>query len=137
LTGNHNTFARRHALAEIAGEFQQGTSIRQLERSTTGYLEHSTVVPLCQVDDEHRFTTRDLLARERAIIEGAERRQGEGAGVVHPRLPDLVIADLPASLSDEQMNAARSLATDGAGVSVLQALAGTGKTRVLAALARI
>ncbi|MBV9941446.1 MAG: AAA family ATPase [Solirubrobacterales bacterium] len=40
-------------------------------------------------------------------------------------------------MSDEQAAAARALATDGHGVSVLQALAGTGKTRVLGALARI
>jgi ATP-dependent exoDNAse (exonuclease V) alpha subunit len=137
LTENHNTFARRHALAEIAGEFQQGARIAQLERATTGYLEHGTVVPLGRVDHEYRFTTRDLLACEQAIVEGAERRQSERTAVVHPRLPDLVMADLPASLSEEQMNAARSIATDGAGVSVLQALAGTGKTRVLGALARI
>jgi len=31
LTENHNTFARRHALAEIAGEFAQGASVTQLE----------------------------------------------------------------------------------------------------------
>jgi ATP-dependent exoDNAse (exonuclease V) alpha subunit len=40
-------------------------------------------------------------------------------------------------LSEEQAAAARALAIDGQGVSVLQALAGTGKTRVLAALARM
>ena len=137
LTENHNTFARRHALAELAGEFQQGAGAIELERSTTAYLEHGTVVSLGRVDHEHRFTTTDLLGCERAIVEGAARRRGERTGAVHPRLPDLVMADLPVSLSQEQMNAARSLATDGAGVSVLQALAGTGKTRVLGALARI
>ncbi len=137
LTENHNTVARRHALAELAGAFQQGASITQLERSTAGYLEHGTVVALGQVDHENRFTTRNLLARERAITDGAARRRSDGAAAVHPRLPDLVMADLGVSLSDEQMNAARCLATDGAGVSVLQALAGTGKTRVLGALARI
>jgi conjugative relaxase-like TrwC/TraI family protein len=137
LTENHNTFARRHALAEIAGEFEQGANVLQLERSATAYLKHGTVVPLGRADDEHRFTTGDLLACEQAIVEGAERRQSGRTGAVHPRLPDLVMADLPGSLSEEQMNAARSIATGGAGATVIQALAGTGKTRVLGALARV
>lgn len=137
LTGQHNTFARRHALAELAGEFQQGAGIRQIERSATGYLGQASVVALGEVDGEHRFTTRDLLACEAAIVEGAKRRVNERTGLVHPRLPDLVLADLAEPLSDEQAAAARTLAADGYGFSVLQALAGTGKTRVLGALARI
>ena len=137
LTAQHNTFARRHALAEIAGEFEQGASVAKIERSTSGYLEHGTVVPLGRRDGEHRFTTRDLLACERAIVDGATRRAGERTGLVHPRLPDLVMAELGEPLSSEQADAARALAADGRGVSILQALAGTGKTRLLGALARI
>ena len=137
LTAQHNTFARRHALAEIAGEFEQGASFATIERSTSGYLDHETVVPLGRRDGEHRFTTADLLACERAIVDGAARRASERAGLVRPRLPDLVLAQLGEPLSSEQADGARALAADGRGVSVLQALAGTGKTRVLAALARI
>lgn len=94
-------------------------------------------MPLGRLDHEHRFTTRDLIACEQAIVEGAERRVGERAALLHPRLSDLVLADLPGGLSDEQLEAARTLATDGRGISVLQALAGTGKTRVLGAMAQI
>jgi hypothetical protein len=137
LTDQHNTFARRHALAELAGEFQQGASMAELERSAAEYLEDGTVIGLGRLDHEDRFTTTDLLAREQAIVDGAERRKADQAAVVHSRLPDLVVADLPVSLNDEQLAAVRSLATDGAGVSALQALAGTGKTRVLSALARV
>jgi conjugative relaxase-like TrwC/TraI family protein len=137
LTAQHNTFAQRHALAEIAGEFAQGASLRQLERATRSYVEHNSVVRLGRVDHERRFTTRDLLACEEAIIEGAERRARERTGMLHPRLPDLALAGHPIALSTEQLAVARALATDGRGISVLQALAGTGKTRVLAALAQI
>jgi conjugative relaxase-like TrwC/TraI family protein len=137
LTARHNTFARRHALAEIAGEYAQGTSVAQLERATDSYLEHNSVVPLGRVNHEHRFTTRDLLTCEQAIVAGAERRASERTALVHPKLPDLELVDLPIALSEEQLAAARALATDGRGVSVLQALAGTGKTRVLSALTRI
>jgi conjugative relaxase-like TrwC/TraI family protein len=137
LTGQHNTFARRHALAELAGEFQQGARIREIERSTSSYVGHASVVALGDGEGEPRFTTNDLLACEAAIVEGSRRRVGERSGMVHQRLPDLVLADVPEPLSDEQAMAARTLATDGQGVSVLQALAGTGKTRVLGALARV
>ncbi|HTX09849.1 MAG TPA: MobF family relaxase, partial [Solirubrobacteraceae bacterium] len=137
LTGQHNTFARRHALAELAGEFREGAGRRQIERSTSAYLDHASVVALGDVDGELRYTIKDLLACEAAIVEGAKRRIGERSGLVHPRLPDLVLADLREHLSPEQAAAARTLATDGHGVSVLQALAGTGKTRVLGALARV
>jgi len=137
LTAQHNTFARRHALAEIAGEFTQGAGVVQLERATGSYLGHGSVVALGRVDHEHRFTTRDLLACERAIVEGAERRKVERTAMLHPRVPELALAETEDPLTNEQLNAVRNLSTDGRGVSVVQALAGTGKTRVLAAQARI
>jgi conjugative relaxase-like TrwC/TraI family protein len=136
LTGQHNTFARRHALAELAGEFTQGASAREIDTATSGYLAHESVVAVGVVDAEHRFTTQGLRECEQAILDGAERRSTERTGEVSGRLPDLVLAQLNEPLTDEQAAAARELVTDGRGVSVLQALAGTGKTRVLAALAR-
>jgi conjugative relaxase-like TrwC/TraI family protein len=137
LTGDHNTFARRHALAELAGEFVQGADVSQLERATSGYLTHRSVVALGRLTGEHRFTTRDLLACEQAIVDGVARRASERTAMLHPRAPDLMLADQHVSLSDEQVEAVRTLTTEGNGVSVLQALAGTGKTRVLAAIAHI
>jgi conjugative relaxase-like TrwC/TraI family protein len=132
LTEYHNTFARRHALAEIAGEYTQGARVAQLERTTRCYLEHGSVVALGRVDAEHRFTTRDLLACEQVIVNSAERRASEQCAALNPRL-----ADMAPELNDEQREAVRALVTDGCGVSVLQALAGTGKTRTLGALAGV
>ena len=43
LTATHNTFERRHALAELAGAFAQGATPAQLERATSRYLDHATV----------------------------------------------------------------------------------------------
>lgn len=137
LTAQHNTFARRHAVAEIAGEFHQGASVTQLERATLAYLDDRSVVWLGRIDHERRFTNRDLLACEAAIVQGALGRAQERTALLHPRVPELVLADVPTPLSSEQLEAVRALATDGQGTSVLQALAGTGKTRVLAGLARV
>jgi conjugative relaxase-like TrwC/TraI family protein len=136
LTENHNTFARRHALAEIAGEFAQGAAVTQIERATSSYLDQRSVVHLGRLDHEHRFTTRDLLACEQAIVDGAQRRAGERTGLPDQRLLDCVLADIPTRLSPEQAAAVRALIANGQGVSAIQALAGTGKTRVLAAVAR-
>jgi hypothetical protein len=97
LTAQHNTFARRHALAEIAGEFVQGARVDKVERAASAYLAHGTVVYLGRVGDERRFTTRDLLACGQETVEGAERRASEGCGVPHPGLPDLVLAGSPIS----------------------------------------
>jgi conjugative relaxase-like TrwC/TraI family protein len=55
LTAQHNTFARRHALAELAGEFVQGATATQVEEATSGYLEHDAVVALGRVDAEKGF----------------------------------------------------------------------------------
>jgi conjugative relaxase-like TrwC/TraI family protein len=137
LTENHNTFARRHALAELAGEFAQGADVTQLERATSSYLDHRSVVTLGRVAGERRFTTRDLMACEETIVTGAVRRASERTAMLHPRVPDLMLADQDVRLSHEQLQAVRELTTDGQGVSVLQALAGTGKTRLLAAVAHV
>ncbi len=82
LTANHNTFARRHVLAELAADFGQGASVDQLERATTAYLGHRSVVSLRDDGMERRYTTCDLLACERAVIEGARRRATERVAVI-------------------------------------------------------
>jgi hypothetical protein len=133
LTGQHNTFTTRHALAEIAGAFEQGASTGEIRAAVDLYLQHASVVPLGSIDDEARFTTRGLLACEQAIVDTAERRLTEKSGV----LPTTVWSGPGAeqSLNANQLAAAQTLTGDGQGLSLVQALAGTGKTRLLAALA--
>ena len=135
LTANHNTFARRQVLAEIAGEFPRGACGRQLEQVTSAYLADSSVVVLGADAAECRYTTRELLACERAIVEGASRRAGTRVAVLDPRLARLALARLQVELSGEQQAAVLAVASSGDGVEVVRALAGTGKTRVLGALA--
>jgi conjugative relaxase-like TrwC/TraI family protein len=135
LTANHNTFARRHVLAEIAGELPQGASVSQLEHVASAYLDDSTVVALGQNGGERRYTTRDLLACEHAIVRGAVRRADTSVAVVDPGLARVALARLKVELSAEQQAAVLAVAGSGSGVEVVSALAGTGKTRVLGALA--
>ena len=134
LTGSHNTFARRHALAELAGEFPDGMTASDLERATDDYLADASVRPLEAAEaGEVVFTTDGLLRCERAIIGSAERRQAARTAIV----PDAVVARALAGsgLNADQAAAVRALASSGRGVETVQALAGTGKTTMLRALA--
>jgi conjugative relaxase-like TrwC/TraI family protein len=131
LTHMHNTFARRHALAEIAGAFVQGARASELERATSRYLDDAEVRPL----DVERYTTRDLLSCEQEIVSGAERRSADAIGVLSPGLVDRVLSCSQPALNSDQAAAVLALTSSGSGIDVVEALAGTGKTTMVGALA--
>jgi conjugative relaxase-like TrwC/TraI family protein len=134
LTERHNTFTRRHALAELAGAFPDGASIDELEAATDGYLDHESVISL-DPRGEPRYTTAGLIALERELLDSAERRATELAGTISARAVDHALAAYVPALNGEQAAAVRAIATSGRGVEAVTALAGTGKTTMLGALA--
>jgi hypothetical protein len=136
LTARHNTFARRHALAEIAGAFPHGAGVAELEAATDRYLAHPTVRPLDRAPGrEARFTTEGLLGCERAIVEGAQRRRSEPTGIVDRTSVEKVLAARKPALNVDQAAAIRAITSSGHGLDTIRALAGTGKTTMLGALA--
>jgi conjugative relaxase-like TrwC/TraI family protein len=135
LTERHNTFCRRHALAELAGAFGQGVQIERLEQATDSYLARGDVVELSG-KDEPRYTTTDLLAHETELIESALRRRTERCGVLSAALVDQVIAGNQPALNEDQTAAVRTITSRGRGVDTVEALAGTGKTTMIGALSR-
>jgi conjugative relaxase-like TrwC/TraI family protein len=136
LTEMHNTFARRHALAEIAGAFPDGARLPELETTTHRYLTDSSVHPLPVVaGDEARFTTESLLACERTIVDSAQRRHDAGAGQVSADVVARVTTGWQPALNPAQTAAVHALTSDGHGIDVVCALAGTGKTTMVASLA--
>ena len=136
LTGSHNTFVRRHALAEIAGEFTDGVRLEDLERATDQYLGHPSVRSLPPTEaGERRFTTEELLSCERAILDSAARRRGRGTAVAPVAIVDASVARSQPALNDDQATAVRAIASSGNGVDTVEALAGTGKTTMLRTLA--
>jgi conjugative relaxase-like TrwC/TraI family protein len=136
LTGTHNTFARRHALAEVAGEFVDGVSAAGLERATDRYLCDASVEQLGGAETgEQRFTTKELLACERSILDGAARRHDGMTAVLTTRCVDSALAEAQPSLNTDQAAAVRAIARSGNGVDTIQALAGTGKTTMMRTLA--
>ena len=137
LTDMHNTFARRHALAEIAGTFPHGTSTARLEAATDRYLEHDTVRPLSApvAEGEARFTTEGLLSCERTIVDSAHRRRMEQTGIVNRAGVEKIVASCQAPSNDDQAAAVRAITSSGHGIDTVQALGGTGKTTTIGALA--
>jgi conjugative relaxase-like TrwC/TraI family protein len=137
LTETHNSFARRHALAEIAGTFPQGAALSEVEQATSQYLADPDVVQLAGERDESRFTTADLIACERLIIDSAQRRRGEGTGTLDRRVVDRQLVEQYPALNDDQVCVVGQVTASGDGVEVVSALAGTGKTTMIAALAGV
>ncbi|MHB8692574.1 MAG: MobF family relaxase [Solirubrobacteraceae bacterium] len=136
LTGTHNTFTRRRAVAELAGEFTDGIELSALERATDRYLEHPSVRSLPPAEaGVQRFSTDELLDRERAILDSANRRRGRGIAVARDHVLTTALARSQPELNADQAAAVRAIARSGNGVDTVQALAGTGKTTMMRALA--
>jgi ATP-dependent exoDNAse (exonuclease V) alpha subunit len=74
------------------------------------------------------MTTAELVACERRLIEAAVGRAQEGAAVVGAPLVKGALVATGCPLTAEQADALRSTVSRGDGVTVIQALAGTGKT---------
>jgi ATP-dependent exoDNAse (exonuclease V) alpha subunit len=134
LTSMHNTFARRHALAELAGAFTQGIPSDALERVTSSYLAEPDVHELDTVGADARYTTAGLLACEREIIGSADCRRADDVGVLAGEVVDRALQLHGLRLNPDQEAAVRSLTSSGHGIDVVEALAGTGKTTMIGAI---
>lgn len=135
LTRCHNTFARRHALAEIAAEHPQGAPTDVLEAATDRYLADGSVIPLQPVGAERRYTTTDLLACEQTIITGFRRRRREGAAQLPAGAVAVTAEASPRALTREQAAAAAAVMSSGQGIDAITAVAGSGKTTTIVAVA--
>jgi ATP-dependent exoDNAse (exonuclease V) alpha subunit len=137
LTEMHNTFARRHALAEVARAFPGGATVAAVEAATVRYLADPSVRELdAAIGHEARFTTESLLMCERAIVDGAERRRNEQTATLPADVVARAIDRHQPVHNDGQAAAIHALTRAGHGVEVVSALAGTGKTTMIAALAQ-
>jgi hypothetical protein len=87
LTGQASTFARRDVLDALARQLPVGASaertLAQLEELADEFLASERAVPVT-VDrglEERRYSTPELLALERGLVEQAERRGTEGTAM--------------------------------------------------------
>jgi conjugative relaxase-like TrwC/TraI family protein len=135
LTANHSSFGRKEVLQAVAGLAPDGAPVVEVEALAGRLIEDDRVVSIetrSGLASGPRFTTREFLATERALVEGAWRRARDGAGVVDEQSLNAVLRLHP-TLSAEQAAMVRSLCSSGDGVQVVIGVAGAGKTYALGA----
>jgi conjugative relaxase-like TrwC/TraI family protein len=135
LTARRNTFGERDAVIAFAQAARQGAPATALLDAAGVFLASERLVELDPGAGE--FTTQELLSQEEAIVETAQRRRGEGCGVLDERLVEDALTSLPVGLGDEQLEVVRGVTSSGHGVESIEALAGTGKTTTAGALREI
>jgi len=135
LTEKANTFDEQRVIAAVAAAHDTNlTDVEELYEIVDLLLASPEVV---RISDQAstRYTTRELLSHERAIVELDRQGRGKRVGMVDSRTVDMTIQALEAkldglTLDDEQRAVLHGLASSGDRVDVIEALAGTGKTTV-------
>lgn len=138
ITEGHATFTEREVVRFTAEE-AQGIGIGA-ERSIQAVRESLThaeqVVPLGLIDGELRFTTREILEIEKAMLAAVERSKEQEVAKVLDQTIEAAILLRP-TIKPEQAEALRHVAGDSGRISVVTGDAGTGKTYMLDALREI
>jgi conjugative relaxase-like TrwC/TraI family protein len=130
LTRESSTFTRRDVVQAFAEAAPTGARVLEVEAQADAFLARHAVVELEPVSGQRRFTTRELLAIEHELLDGAARRRGEGVGLAREDELDEALDARP-TLNDEQCQLISALTRSGDGVQVVRAAAGTGKTFAL------
>ncbi len=149
ITAQASTFGRREALQAWAELHPAGAEVERVEALADRWLASDLVVrvdgepgPVARsqvISTRHgtrvaavedRYSTPEMLATERRLVQAAAARVGQGAGVSDPQNVADALTARP-YLADEQRAMVRALTTSGDGVQVVLAKAGAGKTTAL------
>jgi conjugative relaxase-like TrwC/TraI family protein len=133
LTERSNTFDERAVLQEFAAAAEAGALVGEVRGQAERFAEHPDVI----ATRGGEMTTAELVAVERRLIAAAVGRAGQGTGIIDPSLAERTIAAADRPLTAEQAAAVRGVTGSGHGVSVIQALAGTGKTYTAGVLRQV
>ncbi len=148
LTEKRSTFGRRDVIQALCQNLPAGAPLDEVLAMAERFLVSEHVVALgdtghqvmhradgtvapAKVDDA-RFTTPEMVATEQRLVAVTTRRQHERTGVAQRGHIDAAIAARP-TLSGEQAAMVRRLCAGGAGVEIVEGVAGAGKTYGLAA----
>lgn len=145
LTGRFSTFDRRSVIAAWTDALPEGAPVEVVEGYVDAFLARPAVVSLAvsaapdTVEPDPRkqrtagrakaglFSTRGLLDLEHHMVAGAVSRRSDTVGLVDEASLAAALQARP-TLGEEQAALVAGLATSGAGVEVVSAAAGTGKT---------
>jgi conjugative relaxase-like TrwC/TraI family protein len=135
LTGQASTFTRTDVVDALAKRLPVAPSAEQAliqaEDAADRFLaERAIGVGHDRRLGVDRFSTPELLALERQLVEGATGRTGESCAVVRPEVVRQVL-DRHATVGQDQAAMVRDLTRGGAGVAVVVGRAGSGKTWTL------
>lgn len=133
LTERTNTFDEHPVLQEFAGAARQGALVPEVRAQGQRFAERADIIPTARGE----MTTAELISCERRLIASAIGRADEGAGIVDSSLVDRALDGADRPLNVEQAAAVRAVLSNGHGVSVIQALAGTGKTYTAGVLRQV
>jgi conjugative relaxase-like TrwC/TraI family protein len=148
VTAQVSTFTRRETLQGFCSGLPQGADIAAIESMADTFLVSEAAIPLPGRSDgahdhqprdhgwiparpnEHRYTTQEMIATERSVIDSALKRRDDGVGLASRHHVEASLADRP-DLSADQQEMVRRLTSSGYGVEVVVGKAGTGKTYAL------
>lgn len=148
LTERASTFDRRDVIRALASAYPNGATVELLEAHADAILRNDDVVKVIdsttqalrsdsgrtvsRVDTGARYSTKELMALERRLVDVASARLDSNASVVSSVSLDAALTRRP-TLAPEQVDMVEELTTRGDGVAVVVAPAGAGKTYALAA----
>jgi conjugative relaxase-like TrwC/TraI family protein len=124
LTERANTFDERALLQQFASHASSGLPVGEVRAQAERFAARPDVIHTRGGE----MTTSELLACERRLIAAARGRAGEGTGMVDQAFVRREISAGRFVLTTEQAAAVNATICSGDGVSVIEALAGTGKT---------
>jgi ATP-dependent exoDNAse (exonuclease V) alpha subunit len=135
LTGQVSTFTRTDVVDALAKRLPVAPSaqeaLSQVEEAAERFLaERAVRVARDGRLGVDRFSTPELLALERQLVDGATARADERCAVVRPEVARQVL-DHHGTAGEDQAAMVRDLAQGGDGVAVVVGRAGSGKTWAL------
>jgi conjugative relaxase-like TrwC/TraI family protein len=135
LTGQVSSFTRTDVVDALAKRLPLAPSaqeaLTQAEEAANRFLAEQAVrVGHDRRLDVDRYSTPELLALERQLLDDATSRAEKGCALVRPEVVRQVL-DRHASVGQDQAAMVRDLAQGGAGVAVVVGRAGSGKTWAL------
>jgi conjugative relaxase-like TrwC/TraI family protein len=148
LTERTSSFDRRDVIEAICDALPQGGRTKEILELADGFVASGRVVRLGDRTDAalrrkdgtvlpagvevERFSTPEMIAIEQQLLAGAARRRHAGAGLARSVSVRAALEGRP-TISDEQAAMVDRLCLSGAGVDLVEGVAGAGKTFALAA----
>ena len=135
ITTQHAHFSARELIQKMC-EALQSTAIgldQLLAWVNRDLAQHKEIVQLKQLDNEDRFTTREMWHLEKKLLAAAERLKKATGPTLDPHSIDLVIGRRK-TISKDQEKAVRELLGSSSRLSIFSGVAGSGKTYVLDAV---